>query len=454
MSDFATTYGKDPWGRIADKTRDVYVPDLLDVYKRQSMFRQFVPFMIDMGQAKAEVMTFTTMYDLLPDTTPLDQRQLWMDPFHTDSESKSIGIGRYGGKVAINGYDDMINQWRKGGVSDLRKITQGLLAPQMTETLELLARNAFLEGTWHMYGADGSKSNFAALDATNGADNFDPDISEEIWLGMQTRARSGAVDAAGNGNGGLSVIALTSPGVIQSIRQNPDFIDRAKYANPSALLAYEVGTYRGVRYLSHPSMYLWNTGDITFQGTVVEPIYPGTGAARNVDANRVVGQATMASGRNRYLQMKSTDNLSGIAVNDIVTIHTSRTNAFGVTNGVDYRDPSIVNARVVGVDNTTKRIELAEPVLRDMTTEIATDVYAYVTKAVTVSATAFLTGPNSVVAGVLRPPMMHVPQPVDDFELYYRFTWDARLKFQIWNDHAVEVIFNTAKHRVKGLSRY
>lgn len=449
---FGGDYGDNPWEGIVDKTRDIYIPDLLDVYKRESIFRGLIPYKVDLGAANALNMTFTTMYDLRPDTTPLGLRQLWSENMITDSEQKTITLNRYGGKVAMHDTDDLLNQWRAGGVNGLRQINRNLLARQMTGTLDLLARNAFMGGTYKMYKADGSGTGFDDL-LSNGTDDFDPTIARQVWLGAMSRGRNGAVDASTGAMNGSTIVAVTTPGVMFSIVNNADFIDIVKYARPELALQNEVGTLYGVRYINAgPDMILWNCGTIAFQGTVIEPVFPGSGAARNVDANRTVGQAALAGG-NRYIQMHASDNLSGIAVNDIVTLHKTKTSVDGVTNGVNYREPTLVNGRVVSVDNGTKRIALDVPILRDYTTALATDVYGYVTKATSVHPTIFLTGPNPVVAGVGRPPAFHNPDPIDDFQRYYRFSWDAYMEYQIWNDQNSEVVFTSGQYRVKGPAR-
>ena len=449
---FTSTYGDNPWAGITDKTREVFVPDLLDVFRRTTVWQQFVPFKVNLGAEPAEQMTFTTLYDLEPNTDPVGLRDLWLETMQTDSETKSIVMEHHAGKVTLHKYDELVSQWRRGSVRALRAINKNLLGRAMMDHLDILARNAFLDGTWVGYGANMSKSDFNSLDPSGGADDFDPAISDEIFLGMQTRGVSGAVDASGTGTDGM-LIAITSPGVIYAIQRNSDWVSRHQYADPSKLLRYEVGTYRNTRYLSHPSTILWNSGSITAQLEIKEPLYAGSGAARNVDKNRVVGQTTLAAG-NRYIQFDAAADLSAFNEGDIITIHTVRTSDFGVTNGVDYRSGMNTHRRVVSIDDANKRISVDRPVLKDYTTDLGGTVYGYVTKATTVHATVFLTGPNPVVAGVGQSPRTYAPPPIDDVQAFYRFSWDAYLKYQIWNDHNVEVVFNTGKYRVKGASRY
>jgi hypothetical protein len=93
-------------------------------------------------------------------------------------------------------------QWRKNGLSGLRDINRAHLATAMVRHLDRLAFKALLEGTWHMFGKQWDKSNFASLNATpdsngRGADDYDAWTGDEIFLGMHTRDQHGAVDAVG-----------------------------------------------------------------------------------------------------------------------------------------------------------------------------------------------------------------------------------------------------------------
>lgn len=456
---FNSTYGDNPWEGITDKTRMVYVPDLIDVFRRNSFFSQFVPYQVDLYQSRAMHMTFQTLYELEPITDPVGLRQIWFDTQRTDSENKVITMEHHSGKVTLLKFDDLINQWRRDGIAGLRQINRQLLAVSMTKHLDFLVMKALMEGTWKMYGADWDKSSFNDLDPDE--DSYDPIMTDEVMLGMQTRGLHGAVDAVGTGEG-QEIIALTTPGVIYSIQKNArehangdlGWIDRKKYADPKALLRYEVGSYRNTRYLSNPELILWNSGSIVTQAAVVEPVYPGAGAARNVDANRVVGQETLEAGT-RYLQCAEDADLSDIEVNDIVTLHRVRTSGYGVTNGVAPFSGLNTHRRVVSVDNVAKRIAFERPVLKDCyTTDLGGSVYGYITKAVNVHPTVYLTGPNAVVCGVTMSPTPHTPPPIDDALSFFRFTWDGYLKYQTWNDHCAEVSFNTAPYRVKGLRRF
>jgi hypothetical protein len=368
-------------------------------------------------------------------------------------------------------YDTFILQWRKNGLSGLRDINRVHLATAMVRHLDRLAFKAFLEGTWHMFGKQWDKTNFASLNATpdsngRGADDYDAWTGDEIFLGMHTRDQHGAVDAVGGL--GANVVALTTPGTIYSIQRDPAWKSVNQYANPSAALRYEVGAFRNVRYLPNIDQVLWNAGNITMQGVIHEPLYPGSGAARTVDANREVGQENLeyaGQGAKRFIQLDPAMPLADFQqfkVDDYITIHRTRMSNLnprwsmsGVQDGVDPFEGTNMERRIVSVDEANRRISVDKPILSEYyMLDMGGTVFGYITKGVNIHPTIFLTGPNACVAGVTQSPQTYTPRPFDDFEAYWRVAWDAYLKYQIWNDHAVEVCFNTGPYRFKGLRRY
>lgn len=455
---FENSYGDNPWEGITDKTRVVYVPDLKDVYRRTSFFRQFVPYSVNLAQNNAMYMDWTWMYELEPRTNPLGMRQMWLDTQITDTESRQITMEHHGGKVTLHELDPLITQWKKNGAG-LREITRNLLGVSMTRHLDMLAMNAMFQGTWKMYGKNWDKADFSQLISAGGADNYDPKIGDEVFLGMSSRGQHGAVDVVRPDENMMgTVLALTTPGVIHSLQQEEGWVSAMKVGDPSRLLRYEVGSYRNVRYLANRDLYLWNSGQVIEQGEIEEALWPGAGAARSVDANRTVGQATLAhagDGAQRYVQLAAGVDMTAFAVGDMVTIHNVRTNAYGVTGGVDPFDGDNSHRRVVAIDIANRRISLEEPIRKDAyTTDLGGGVFGWLTKATTVSPVMFLTGPDPVVSGVTLSPQLRFPPPVDDLMSFHRYSWTAYMKYQTWNDSSIEISFHTAPYRIKGSSRY
>lgn len=100
--DFINHYGDNPWQGITDKTRQIFVPDLLDVFRKSAFYQQFIPFSVDMLQSHAERMTFSTLFELEPNINPIGLRQMWVDGLRSDSERKSISMEHHGSKVVLH----------------------------------------------------------------------------------------------------------------------------------------------------------------------------------------------------------------------------------------------------------------------------------------------------------------------------------------------------------------
>ena len=60
-STFALTYGQEPWSGVDRKTIPYYVPELIETFRKRSVYAPFTTFAVDMRQAAAEEITFTEM---------------------------------------------------------------------------------------------------------------------------------------------------------------------------------------------------------------------------------------------------------------------------------------------------------------------------------------------------------------------------------------------------------
>jgi hypothetical protein len=146
------------------------------------------------------------------------------------------------------------------------------------------------------------------------------------------------------------------------------------------------------------------------------------------------------------------DELTGFAIGDYVTIHVDRTNANGVTNGLDYTDGKAQHRRIVNKSGASGAgtLQFDRPLLEDFKTDLGSGVYAYVTKARHVHTMAFLAARDGVVMGVAQPPTIRTPRPVDDLDMIYRISWDAYMGWQSFNKNAVEIVFLSGSNRLTG----
>jgi hypothetical protein len=251
-------------------------------------------------------------------------------------------------------------------------------------------------------------------------------------------------------------VAYASPGQIYSAQSNDAFISKIKYASEGVqrILRYEMGSYKGLRYLNHPINTLYNAGTITAQAPVSAAITAGDGApdptTTTVLGSYEVGQRT--GSQTHYLQLGSfsTGAISDLAVGDIVTIHTRKSAGtaapYDVAGAPLPTDGTAVNRQIVAIDTGNGRISLDKPIMRDYSTEGANDCgageYAFVTKGLHIHAAVIAAAPGAVVGGFAQPPMIHFPPAVDDLEALWRMSWDGYYDYSLFRTEAAAVIFS------------
>lgn len=453
VGDFDTYYSDNPWEVIDKNQRTWYDPDLIALFRQRALFTPTIPFVKNMADVRATKMVMTQLMDPHPDYTALALRQIWMPASHVDSRQIEIEFNRYGGKVAYNTYDDLVTYWRQNNQAGIRQIMRGALGQHMIDVLDLLARNAYLKGAidsgYIIYAGGGSD-----FDAISTSDVFDISTGMDIWLGMTFRNVAAALGPAGANN---NIICYTTPGVIYDIQKgtgSDEWISVHQYADQGALLRYEVGAYKNIRFVQSPKLVLWNAGAITAQGLIDTAIHAGDGApdpsSSKVDNVYQVGQTT--AGITNYISVGSWDtgSVANIEVNDIITIHLTRTSSYGITNGVNPFEGTSHVRRVVGVSSSPDHIILDQPIMIDMATDLGAGVYGYVTKGRNIHGSIFVGGPQGIVSGVAAPPRLHTPPPVDDFEMVQRFSWDAYIGHQSYAPEVFEVVLSAGTTRVKG----
>lgn len=487
-STFMRSYGDNPWQNLTDKTRDVWIPQLISTYKRQSYWSQLIGFYIDLSAYMAEEIHFTQLYELPETIAAVPDRQLWFDTLATDSESKSITTARRVGKVSHNRYDELITQWEMGGAAGARGLIQGQLGTQLVATLDKLARLAFLKGSRHHVltgtGAGAGdwtprqRPDFSGMGQASSMGHFNAfNYLDTIKLRVQNFDRHGSIDMNGIINPSRGeYLAFTTPGVIRSIEYainnaaysqslpmragGPGYLENVRYAAPGRFLSGTLPVWKGITFVPKPDMYLFNCGAVRTQVAITAPLHIGGGARRNVDANRVVGQADLASGVSRFVQCSNFDE-GDFQVNDRISIHATRTAAHGIvhnaaqSNGVGYSNSVITlsdgqgigvdpyeetlwQARIVGVNHQENRLELDRPVLWPYIQDLGGGCYGYVTKGQHVSQTLVLTGSQPILGGTSLPPHFVFANPVDDTNMHLRTTWQGWIGYDVWNDNNMD----------------
>ena len=452
MSDPISDYYADNPVEVLDKNQRVwYDPDVLLLFRNRSLFAGTINFVRNLGDYRAPSMIVTQILEPHANYNTVNARQLWLPAMHIDSRSVNITFNNYAGKVALHQYDDLVTYWQADNQAGLRSIINRVLGQHVIDVHDFLARNAYLQGAlvntgYVMYS--GSATNFNTITST---DLFDISMAADIQLGMKYREVAQVVNPAGGAAG--SVICYTTPGVIYDIQRDPDWIDVRKYQDLNSILNYEVGMYKNVRFVESPRLTLWNCGVITYQGSINAAAHAGDGApdpgATKVDGTYMVGQTSSGIVHNLPLS-NITGTLSDLKVNDIITIHVSRSSTFGVTNGVNPFDGKLHNRRIVAIDTGGGTISIDKPIMEDFADNLGAGVYGYVTKGVNVHSSIFVGGPQGIVCGLAQPIRMHTPPPIDDLEAIYRYSWNSREGFQPYAPEVFEVVFSAGSTRVKG----
>jgi hypothetical protein len=448
VGDFDNFYPINPWANVATNQRDLFNAVLLsDFYRKHVIYNRFVTTQINLGDVRAKNMTLTKLIAPHANFNQTGLRQIWLPSSYIDSAARDVTFARYSGKLSLNEYDDMVTYWQSNGAFGLKPIINGATGPQMVAVFERVARNTFLSNSFKMMGAGGTATGFNQITSL---DTMSSDLIEDIHLGMAERGVPYADNLDGrHGN----IPCITTPGIVQTIRKQAgpgDWIDAHRYADQGALINGLVGSWRGVDFYQTNDACLYNCGTIYKQVNITGQIHQGDGSpdptVTLVDSVFKVGQT---SGVTHYVQTAGFS-VGDFKVNDYVTIHVGRTNANGVTNGVDYTDGKAHNRRIVAVDQPNGRIALDQPILEDFTTDLGSGVYGYVTKGRHIHTATFVGGSDGVVQGVGRPPRVHTPKPIDDTESIYRVAWDAYLGYNLFEPAVFEVFIGAGPNRMKG----
>lgn len=370
------------------------------------------------------------------------------DPLSVDSRQRKTSMKRYGDKVQLHKVSNYFQMWRMTGGRDWKPILRGVLGNNVRRKIEMISRNAYLAGlkTWWTYG--GNATNFNELDATC---KFSLDNVNRWNLGL---SQTGTPVVP---NGLLTdKIVVVPPGCVFDFQESlytasnneaALWYDARKYG--SEALRYEVGSWKNTRFIEAPNdrygfnpAVLYNAGQVEVQYKVTAAITAGDGApdpeTTQVDGTWYVGQKDAT----HYIQLEAFSP-GDFAVHDIVTLHTLRTNQYGVTNGVEFRSGKTVNRRVVAVDESNYRLAFDRPIMKPYTTDLDSPngTYGYVTKGAHVGF-CLAQGAGGAIHGSINKPLeFYEPKPIDDFESVWRFVWDILGGTDVWEPHAFEAHF-------------
>lgn len=450
---FDTNYPSEPFSQLTTNQREWYDPILRDVWRRQAVYNRFVTSRVQIAGEGSPRTTQMHITDLLPphaNFDPIGLRDLWMNSSHVDTQQRTITFNRYGSKFGLHKYDPLITYWQSNRYRGLAGIINAHLGEQMMHIFDKLARNAYflgaLNGGYAQFGTDGG----ADLSTIANTEQITTDLIDQVHLGMKERN----VPYANNTNSltGGNIFCVTTPGVYYDLlkeataQNNSDaFINVMRYADPTRIINNEVGLYHNTRFVVTPDAVLYNCGAITVQTTITAPASAGDGADSNaVDGVYTVGQP----GATKSITVADT---TGFAVNDIVTLHITRTSDYGVTNGVDFNEGTIHNLRITTITGTVGgTLHFDRPLMIDFATDLGGSVYGYVTKGRHIHTALFIGAQDGVISGWGQTPRIYTPRPVDDWDSMYRVSFDAFAGYQAFQPMGYEVLFLAGTNRYKG----
>jgi len=443
VGDFDSYYGVEPWSAIDIKERDWYVPELQRAFRQTSRYSQMVPIKVDFGAVRTKKIIWTGLWNLEPDITAIGDRSLWLPTMHPDGWQVELTLHTYGGKIALHKYDELVTFFRSSGrqAGTLAPLCRTLMSDAIVDHMEKQIRNAFLSLPVRYFIGGGT--GFGDIGAS---DLFDPGIAMDISLEFQY---NDVLDP--NNPNGVSAVAYASPGQVYTAQQDSTYITRAQYSEIGArsLLRYEMGAYKGVRYVSHKINTLYNCGTITAQATVSSEISAGDGAP-DPSSSTVLGayKVGQQSGPTRYIQLGTfyRGSITDFEVGDVVSIHTLRSDASTQPYTVQFAplptDGTKVDRRIVEVDTSNNRLVFDRPIQQDYDTDLGGGVYAYVTKGLHIHACVVMAAPGAVVGGFAQPPKVMFPPAIDDREAMYRVTWDSVHEYGLFRPETAAIIFS------------
>ena len=414
MSDPLTQYYADnPWETITATERDWYVPILLNKWRRQSIYKSFVPHLESMAAVRAgNKMIFTGLYNAPITKSPISEHTLWTSSLPINSYVVEIQAAIYGGKISVHEDDMDTSFWQ----DSLPNVCKGKLGENMVNTLDELMRDAFLTDAPYTYYA-GSQTGVADLTSSH---TFDLDQGAKSWIHLAERPFPVdiAMDPTGGWNG---VVAIVSPRQYYDIMTSAgnDWVGLMKYADSARALRFEVVSYKGVRYIKSDINMLRCRGAVIHSTTLSAAASAGDGAAASFDK---VYKPSQKTGATIFVTVADA---SGFSVGDWVVICDS-----SVSHPTHATDP-IEELRIESISGNQLRFH--KPL------DFNWDSGDKVIKAYNAHAAIFIAGLDGVIGAVYYPPRVMAPQPVDDFQSQYRFTWKARLKYQQYAPEQFEV---------------
>jgi hypothetical protein len=390
-----------------------------------------------------------------PNHNPIDNRAKYISAEYVDSRERRLRARyRYGSKVQFERHDRLVNQWRTQG---LPGFVDGILRVHLNATIvgtmEKLARDALLTmGTIHTYA--GNATSVAGLAASTSY-TLNPATLRDVKLKLSVRSKWALQNFGDYANpipGSNLYLVITTPGVFHSIvdNLNGEFVQRHTALGNQSIMNLDMIEYEGFLFMQSWDAALFNMGPLSKQVAVIEAVNGGDGApdpdSTAVDNLWYVGQGS--SGIKHYVQC-SDFGTNDFEVGDFVTLHTARTNSWGVTDGVDVTDGESRVYEVYEVDAVNNRLVFRTPVMASYDVQKSYSslsgqassgaAFAFVTKALHVQPAYIFGARGGLRFAMKQPVQIYNPPAFDDYESVIRVTWDVFGEMNRWNTDLWEV---------------
>jgi len=448
---FEDYYLINPISVVDQNLWDDKVPEVILNFQRgPTIYTPLIDWVDQSRQTGAATSVFTDLLEGDVDNDAIDfDAQYIPVPAGVDSRQRKLTTKRYGDKVQYAKDSDIFQMWKMSGGRDWRPLLRGLLGNNVRRKLEILARNAHLLGPksyWTYAGgaldfSDLSEDNKFSLGAVNAWNLRLGNIGTPIIPGESASAKL-AIVPPGVIYDFQESLAGASPGEAQMWRDASLYKDK---------LQYEIGVYKNIRFVEVPndtygqnSAILYNAGPIAVQAEVSSAIGRGDGCPHPetddpIDGVWYVGQKDV----NHFIQLAAGTDMSLFELNDQVSIHTQRTNAYGVVGGVNILSGRTIVRRIVDIDVDARKLCFDRPIMTPYTVNLGTSpaFYAYVTKGTHVAFNLVLGSRGGIKGNVNKPLAFYEPKPVDDFESVWRYVWDIIAGYNIWEPSLFECHF-------------
>ena len=393
--------------------RAFYEQKLLENLRTKSILTPFTVMKEDFKARDTGQIVYSEVLDTEPNWNPFTENVVWLRGASLDSRSVTIDLEIHGDVIKLSDYNELTNFWNNG---DLRGLVDGKLGQNMTDHIDIIARNAFLSHPNKMFGGDATGR---ASIVQNSSDYFLPNMAELARVHLEENEVPG-VAAVGDGDS-KTIVCVTTPRVIHDIRTaaGSDWKEVQEYAGSTRIFNSEVGMRGGVRFIKTNRLKMRNAGLAVTQTTLNGATVPGQGAAATVDNVYSVGQ----SGSTRTVPVVSA---IGFAVGQYVTIHTL---ALGTT--VLDSDGGQETRRIVAISSND--LSFDKPLLKPHADG------DYITNAIDIHGSIFMGGPG-VVYGVGERPHPVLLPVIDDLGMIRRLAWRGFVKMSLFRPEMFEVV--------------